>query len=246
MPAPGVAQKRHTYCPISNTTRQAREKNAAHGRNDKHDGALVGRSRFGRDGGILALFGVMITGLINAKLQRDRLAYDNRVRDEEQVRERQAIRSIVFALLSDLKMLTRDARRTAEFDPARWRVAVDRLLHRADQLETAAALADNNLVAVLEAAFDVERRLQMIEQLPPPRIEDAPPGPYPPAKVWLRSRRIVYLHEIQGHAMVADVSVERALSMLGGSSGSSEPELSTDELLKQRFGRDEEASGVNS
>jgi hypothetical protein len=198
-------------------------------------------------GGLLAIFGGLITGRVNARLQREKLAHDDRVRREEQDRERQAIRSIVFALLSDLKMLTSIAKRTAEFDPARWRPAVNRLLHRADQLETAAALADNNLsFIVLEAAFDVERRLQTIEQLRPPRIEDAPPGPYPPAKLWLRSHRIVYLNGIRGHARVADFSVGRALEMLGGSSGSPEPEPSIDDLIKQHFGSDAEASDIDS
>jgi hypothetical protein len=198
-------------------------------------------------GGLLALLGVMIAGFINASLQREKLAHEDRVRHEEQDRERQAIRRIVFALLSDLKMLTDMAKRTAEFDPARWRVSVDRLLHHADQLETAAALADNNLIlVVLEASFDVERRLHVIEQLRPPRIEDAPPGPHPPAKLWLRSHRIVYLNDVRGHARVADFSVVRALPMLGGSSASPEPEPATDDLLEQRFGRDAEASGADS
>jgi hypothetical protein len=116
-------------------------------------------------GGLLAPFGVMITGFINASLQREKLAHDDRVRHEEEDRERQAIRRIVFALLSDLKAPTSIAKQTAEFDSGRWRVTADRLLHRADQLETAAALADNNLIlVVLEAAFDVERRLQTIER----------------------------------------------------------------------------------
>jgi hypothetical protein len=101
----------------------------------------------------------------------------------------------------------------------------------------------NLILVVLEAAFDVEHRLQAIEQLQPPRIEDAPPGPHPPAKLWLRSHRIVYLNAVRGHARVADFSVERALKMLGGSSGSPGPEPSMDELLEQRFGSDAEASG---
>ncbi len=200
-------------------------------------------------GGLLALCGVMVAGFINARLQREKLAHDDRVRHEEQDSERQAIRNIVFALLSDLKTLTSIAKQSAEIDPARWRVAVDRLLHRADQLETAAALADNNLIfVVLEAAFDVEHRLQTIEQLRPPRIEDAPPGHYPPAKLWLRSRRIIYLDTVRGHARVADFSVERALKMLGGRSGSPEPEPSMEQLLEQHFGgeSDAEASGVDS